>query len=68
MIDVIGKKITFKREGKVHEGTIEKVLNNSALVSITQQAADELRLSTNLTVVKFKNFIEGPAIKPGKRV
>lgn len=66
--EVIGEKITFKREGKVYKGVIEKLLNNSAVVSITQKTADELRLSTNLTVVKFKNFIEGPKIKPGKRV
>lgn len=68
MSEVIGEKITFKREGKVYKGVIEKLLNNSAVVSITQKTADELRLSTNLTVVKFKNFIEGPKIKPGKRV
>lgn len=68
MSEVIGKEMTFKRAGKVYKGVIQKVLNNSAVVSITEQAAIELKLGTPLTVVKFKNFVTGPKIHPGKRV
>jgi uncharacterized protein YkvS len=57
MKGLIGKKVDFYRKNIKLSGTIEKVLNNSVIVSISKDYAAQLELETPYTVVGHKNYV-----------
>jgi uncharacterized protein YkvS len=51
-----GDKITFHRHGFGFTGEVVKVREESVLVSISQQDAEQLNIDTPITVVSHKHY------------
>ena len=62
----MGEQIKFKRGNQVYYGKIVKVKFNTVIVEVSVETQIELNIDTNLTVVNFKNILEGPKLKPVK--
>lgn len=52
----IGKKIAFERKGKLLEGLIINIRENSVIVELKQDAIEFLGLENELTVVRHNNY------------
>ncbi|AIE58933.1 DUF2187 family protein [Bacillus methanolicus] len=53
----IGDHILFQRKDQIIEGIVEIVRENSVIIEISQDAAQELGYETNKTVVKHSNYV-----------
>ena len=60
----MGERIKFKRGNQVHTGKIVKVKSTCVIVEVSVATQMKLNIDTNLTVVNFKNILEGPKLKP----
>ena len=58
------ERIKFKRSIQVYTGKIVKVKSTCVIVEVSIPTQMKLNIDTNLTVVNFKNILEGPKIKP----
>ena len=62
----MGEQIKFRRGNQVYCGKIVKVKFKTVIVEVSVETQIELNIDTNLTVVNFKNILEGPKLKPIK--
>ena len=52
----IGEKISFIRNGVYVIGAIHKILENSVIVEISEEDAEQIGAASTLTVVAHKNY------------
>lgn len=52
----IGYKVAFERKGRLLEGLIINIRENSVIVELKQDAIDFLNLENELTVVRHNNY------------
>lgn len=52
----IDEEISFVRNDYEVNGTIQKILENSVIVKISEEDADRIGVASNLTVVSHKNY------------
>ena len=52
----IDEEISFVRNDHEVNGTIQKILENSVIVKISEEDADRIGVASNLTVVSHKNY------------
>lgn len=53
----IGDTVSFVRKGRVHNGTVYKINENSVLVAISNESKKLLGYENNNTVVSHKNYL-----------
>ncbi|WP_214483767.1 DUF2187 family protein [Bacillus sp. SM2101] len=52
----VGEVVSFERQNTKIEGKIIKILERSAIVELSDEAADKIESPSNLTVVNHNNY------------